>query len=123
MEQVLVVEDQENLRELYKAILEKAGYEVLTARDDINAFDLFFEHQPRVVIMDLNLGLHSLPGNEICKQLITLEPKTQVICVSGNFEMFKPDYGLQNGFSAVIAKPVATTELLRVVKESFDVEP
>ena len=117
---ILVVEDLAELRDIYKQTLENAGYKVLLASHDTDAFDLFFKHKPKVVIMDLNLGPNSLPGNEVCKQMIAIAPGAKVICASGNFEMFEPDYGFKNGFCAVVSKPVTSAELLRVVGESFD---
>lgn len=119
METVMVVEDLEDQRDIYKCILEKAGYKVLLASCDTETFDLFHEHRPKVVIMDLNLGPNSLPGNKICKQLVAIEPATKVICVSGNFEMFEPDYGFQNGFAGVLSKPARTADLLKVIGEAF----
>jgi len=119
MKTVMVVEDLEDQRDIYKCILEKAGYKVLLASRDTETFDLFHEFRPKVVIMDLHLGPNSLPGNKICKQLVAIEPATKVVCMSGNFEMFEPDYGFQNGFTACLAKPVDSADLLRVIGEAF----
>jgi len=118
MKSILIVEDEISLRMLFTDML--VEYAVLQASNDKEAFDQFERHNPEVVLMDLNLGPNSLPGNEICRQFKKLSPATQVICVSGNFEMFEPNYGFKNGFCAVIAKPVRAKELRRVVKEAFD---
>jgi len=114
---ILIVEDQQPLLDLYKEIL--ADYDVITARSDVEAFDKFFAKCPCLILMDLNLGPHSLTGDVICKQIMDLEPTTKVICISGNPEISEPEYGLKNRFYGVLKKPVRPVELLTAVKEAL----
>ena len=118
MKKILIVEDDASITYLYEAVL--IDYQLLIAKNDTEAFDLFYNHHPKVVLMDINLGANSLPGNEICKQMMAIAPDTKVIAVSGNYEMLDPHYGTQNGFSQLIAKPIGFKELNRIVGEAFD---
>ena len=115
---ILIVEDHKNLLDLYVEIL-SPYYEVITAQSDVEAFDKFFDACPCVVLMDLNLGPHSLTGDVICEQIMDLAPETKVICISGNYEINEPDYQKKHGFYKLLAKPVGPVELLAVVKAAF----
>ena len=112
---ILIVEDQAPLLDLYKQIL-GPSYEIITAQSDVEAFDKFFEHCPCLILMDYNLGPHSLTGDVICRQIMDLEPETKVICMSGN----SPEYDARNRFYGVLAKPVSAEKLLEVVEKALE---
>ncbi len=50
---ILIVEDEENIREVCKRYLEREGYEVYTATNGVEGWDLFLIHQPDLIILDL----------------------------------------------------------------------
>ncbi len=50
---VLIVEDEENIREVCKRYLEREEYEVYTAVNGTEGWDLFLTHQPDLIILDL----------------------------------------------------------------------
>jgi len=111
---ILIVEDQTPLLDLYKQIL-GSRYEVITAQSDVEAFDKFFEHCPCLILMDYNLGPHSLTGDVICRQIMDLVPETKVICISAD----PPEYDAWNRFYGVLAKPVSAEKLLEVVEKAL----
>ena len=112
---ILIVEDNQYLLNTYKQIL-SPSYEIITARSDVEAFDQFFEHCPCLILMDYNLGPHSLTGDVICRQIMDLEPTTKVICVSDD----PPEYDAWNRFYGVLAKPVSAEKLLEVVEKALE---
>ncbi len=50
---ILIVEDEENIREVCKRYLEREEYEVYTAVNGTEGWDLFLTHQPDLIILDL----------------------------------------------------------------------
>ena len=111
---ILIVDDQVPLLDLYKEIL-NPHYEIITAQSDVEAFDQFFEHCPCLILMDYNLGPHSLTGDVICRQIMDLAPETKVICISAD----PPEYDARNRFYGVLTKPVGAVELLRTVEKAL----
>ncbi|MFM2184501.1 MAG: hypothetical protein RIS55_149, partial [Actinomycetota bacterium] len=65
MTRVLVVEDEQSLREPLVYLLEKEGYEVLDAADGNAAIELFKSTNPDIVLLDLMMP--GMSGNEVCR--------------------------------------------------------
>jgi DNA-binding response OmpR family regulator len=76
---ILVVEDDDTLRELLKYNLKKEGYDVLTARDGGEALEAYRRVKPQMVILDLMLPVMS--GTEVCR-IIRAESKTPIIMLT-----------------------------------------
>lgn len=55
MARVLIVEDYPNLQKLYQVALQKEGFDVLTAKDGAEAFEVATAHEPDVILLDLLL--------------------------------------------------------------------
>jgi len=64
---VLVVDDEEPVRELIQLYLKKEGFEVVHARDGKEALRLNGEHHPDLIILDLMLP--AMDGWEVCRQI------------------------------------------------------
>ena len=64
---VLVVDDEERLRELLRGYLVQAGFTVLLAADGNQALELARSHQPDLVVLDLMLP--GIDGLDVCRQL------------------------------------------------------
>jgi len=120
MKTILCVDDIPEILEVYKGILE-VEYNVLTAANDTGVFEILKNHNPEVVTLDLNLGSDSLGGIEICKQINTRWSGIKVIMISG-MVYENPSCFIGCNFSAYLAKPVAASELLRVVGELCDMQ-
>ena len=80
---ILVVEDEDNINNLLKALLETNGYQVITAKNCQNGHTLFTSHRPDLVILDL--GLPDCDGMTFLKQ-IRQDSLTPVIVVSARSE-------------------------------------
>ena len=76
--QVLVVEDQEAIRETTAAILRAAGFTVMPVADGVAALDALREHNVDVLLLDL--GLPRMNGPEVLERLVDPPP---VVVVSG----------------------------------------
>jgi len=112
---ILIVEDNQYLLNTYKQIL-GPSYEIITAQSDVEAFDQFFAYFPCLILMDYNLGPHSLTGDVICRQIMDLAPETKVICISAD----PPEYDARNRFYAVLTKPVDAKKLKEVVEKALE---
>ena len=66
-ERILVVEDNEDARELMRALIEKMGHEVRTAVDGASALDVAREFRPALVLLDI--GLPQMDGYSLARKL------------------------------------------------------
>ena len=77
MPKILIVEDEENLRELYAEDLEESGYDVAKATNGKEAMDLVRKGAFDIVIMDIRMP--EMDGIETLGKIITMERKLPVI--------------------------------------------
>ncbi len=82
---VLVVEDEESLRELSKRLLERHGHKVLMAVDAAEALRLFEEH-PSIDVLLTDVVMPGASGPDLTRQLIEQRPALRVIYMSGYTE-------------------------------------
>lgn len=83
---VLFVDDESSIRSLAKIMLEKAGFEVLTASDGREALKTFGEFADRIDAVILDLTMPNMDGVEAMRELNALKPGVRVIVSSGYTE-------------------------------------
>lgn len=121
-ETILLVEDEELLRELSKSILESKGYKVITARDGEEGLLEFQRNQKEIRLVISDIGLPKFGGDELYRRLKMLNPQTQMILASGFIEPERRTQFLSEGVKEFIQKPYNLNELLRAVRRVLDKE-
>lgn len=123
MQQVLVVDDNEDIRSALRAILEDAGYEVVEAGDGREAIAVAIRRCPNVILLDLNLPPSD--GFQVLRQ-ITAEPvlkRVPVIIVTGSVNEQHLRVAKQLGAWDYISKPWAMGEVearVRLALQAID---
>jgi DNA-binding response OmpR family regulator len=114
---VLVVDDDEDFREIATRILGQAGYATLEAAAGTEAIAVARRERPHLVVLDVRLG-GALSGHEVCRILKDeLQPPPGILFVSGaRTESFDRVGGLLVGADDYIVKPFAADELLARVR-------
>ena len=110
---VLVVDDEDAVRELIELYLKKEGFEVVHARDGREALRLNGEHHPDLVILDLMLP--GLDGWEVCRQ-IRASSKVPIIMLTARAEEVDRIVGLELGADDYVVKPFSPRELVARAK-------
>lgn len=113
MTRVLVVEDEQSLREPLVYLLEKEGYEVLDAADGNTAIELFKMNNPDIVLLDLMMP--GMSGNEVCR-VIRQTSNVPVIMLTAKDSEIDKVVGLEIGADDYVTKPYSTRELLARMK-------
>ncbi|RLL51747.1 response regulator [Mariprofundus sp. EBB-1] len=83
---VLLVDDDEMLREIGTLILEEIDINVITAINGIDAIELFQQHQDHIDMVLLDLTMPKMGGIECLKRLRALAPELEVLICSGYTE-------------------------------------
>ncbi len=113
---ILVIEDEDNIKNLLKALLETSGYQVITAKSCQSGHTQFISHRPDLVILDL--GLPDLDGMTFLKE-IRKESLTPVIIVSARSEENDKVDALDFGANDYITKPFSSAELVARVRSAL----
>ena len=113
MTRVLVVEDEQSLREPLVYLLEKEGYEVLDAADGNAAIELYKSTNPDIVLLDLMMP--GMSGNEVCR-VIRQTSNVPVIMLTAKDSEIDKVVGLEIGADDYVTKPYSTRELLARMK-------
>ena len=120
-ETILVVEDENTVRELACASLEKRGYEVLKAANGPQAVEVWERNSSKIHLLLTDMVMPSgMNGNELAKTLQSRNPGLKVIYTSGYSPgMAGKDIALLEGFN-FLAKPYPPSRLALVVRECLD---
>jgi CheY-like chemotaxis protein len=120
---ILVIDDDETIRELLRAILEREGYRVLDAPDGDKGLKQFTETPTDLVITDL-----IMPGKEGIETIRDLRrkfPDVKIIAVSGGGRIGPDSYlKMAKGVGALrtLSKPFDRTVLLKAVEEVIEMD-
>jgi PAS domain S-box-containing protein len=119
-ETVLVVEDEEMLRDLVKSVLISKGYSAITANDGVEAVELYMLHRRNISLVVADEGLPRLSGSEVFAKLKRINPQVKVILASGFLEPGFTAEIRKLGVREVIKKPYQPDELLRCIRRVLD---
>ena len=113
MTKVLVVEDEQSLREPLVYLLQKEGYEVIEAEDGAKALKVFDSLGADIILLDLMLP--ELSGNEVCR-IIRQSSQGPIIMLTAKDSEIDKVVGLEIGADDYVTKPYSTRELLARMK-------
>lgn len=113
MPKVLVVEDEQSLREPLVFVLEKEGYQVSQAENGEQALQVFDSEGADLILLDLMLP--KLDGNAVCKQIRQSSNVPIIMLTAKDTEVDKV-VGLEIGADDYVTKPYSTRELLARMK-------
>lgn len=113
MTRVLVVEDEQSLREPLVYLLEKEGYEVIEAADGNAAVEVFAGKGADLILLDLMLP--GINGNEVCR-IIRQTSNVPIIMLTAKDSEIDKVVGLEIGADDYVTKPYSTRELLARMK-------
>ncbi len=117
---VLVVDDEESIREMASMMLTDLGIsEVLTASDGREALEIYRRERERIDLVLLDLTMPHMDGEETFRQLRLINPAVKVILSSGYSEQSVQDRFAGKGLCGFLQKPYIPDTLQRVVQEAF----
>lgn len=110
---VLVVDDEQPIRDLVRGYLGRERMDVLTAEDGVTALELLRSERPDVVVLDLMLP--GVDGIEVCRQLRTFSD-AYVLMLTAKGEEVDRVVGLSIGADDYLTKPFSPRELVARIK-------
>jgi len=114
---ILIVEDNKDLLNLLKINLSDQGYEIFTAQDGIAALDMYHNHRPNLIILDIMLP--KMDGFDVCKSIRKENRAVPILMLTAKAEEVDKVLGLEIGADDYMTKPFSIRELLARVKAIF----
>jgi len=113
---ILLVDDEPNLRELLRHMLELGGFEVVEAEDGLDALEKMKTILPDVMILDVMMP--HMDGVTVCKKLRAMPKfaKLPIIMLSGKTQHKAVQEGLAAGANQYLCKPITVNELINSVR-------
>ena len=121
-ETILLVDDEESIRELVSELLKRFGYTVLTASSGEEALETYINkaHEIDLVIMDI--GMPGMGGHKGVQNIVHFDPKAKIIIASGYSINSQVKKTLEAGALGYIGKPYRLADLLEKVRSVFNRE-
>jgi len=118
--EILIVDDEPDIRLLVDAILRDEGYETRQAADAEAAIVAFRQRRPALVILDVWLQGSKLDGLGILQVLHGEEPQVPVVMISGHGTIETAVAAIQQGAYDFLEKPFQSDRLLLVVRRALE---
>jgi PAS domain S-box-containing protein len=119
-ETVLVADNDHDVREFIKAVLDGHGFTVIEASDGGEAISKFMEHKDTVQLLILDVIMPTMNGSEAFSAIRRRRPKVKVLFTSGYKEEVIVQKGLLTPGQHFMEKPFSLKELLAKVREVLD---
>ncbi len=116
-ETILVVDDEERIRESIREILTDEGYRVIEASDGSKALELISKERPRLVLLDI--WMPKVDGIELLKEIKKQAPEVNVVMVSGHGNIHTAVAATKLGAFDFIEKPLSLDGLLLTVRRAL----
>lgn len=117
---ILIVDDQDDIRSLIQGILNDDGYATREARDSQTAEKLIAEKTPDVAVLDIWLENSEMDGMELLKKLAKTHPGLPVIMISGHGNIETAVAAIQLGAYDFIEKPFKADKLLVLASRALE---
>jgi PAS domain S-box-containing protein len=116
---ILVVDDDEAVRDVLKPMLEAAGYRVLTAADGREGVGVFRQHCDEISLVLLDMTMPHMDGKAAFREMRSIRSDVWVILSSGYNEPDATRQFADNGLTGFIQKPYRSATLLTKIQEGL----
>ena len=119
---ILVVDDEQDIRELVAGVLTDEGYDCRTAGDSTRALQAIDERRPSLILLDVWLHGSPMDGLEVLDAIKAREPNLPVIIFSGHGNIDTAVSAVSRGAMDFIEKPFEAERLLHLVGRATETE-
>jgi signal transduction histidine kinase len=109
---IMVVDDEEAIRDMTRDILESSGCEVVLATDGVDALDVYRREWGRLDLVILDMVMPRMGGLETFRRLIGMDREARILLCTGYADNDKAQRALKEGAVGLLPKPFTMTELL-----------
>jgi PAS domain S-box-containing protein len=119
-ETILLVDDEEFVRDLGKRELERSGYTVLTASNGKEALEVFKSEKDRIVLVLLDFIMPEMGGKQCLVELLKINPNIAVLIAGGFAVAGQTEEAMEMGARGFVSKPYDMKEMLKSIRDVLD---
>lgn len=119
-ELVMVVDDEEMITQLAAIVLAEEGYRVVTAKDGMQALEIYRELKDEISLVILDFTMPVMDGSDVFDELRALNENVSVVLSSGFTEHERLRGMLARGLRGFIPKPYTQQKLLSQIRQTLD---
>jgi two-component system, cell cycle sensor histidine kinase and response regulator CckA len=119
-ETILIVDDEQFVRELGEQILIKFGYKVIAATDGESALATYSKNMDKISLIILDLIMPGMGGKKCLEELLRIKPSLKVVITSGYSPEDDAKSAMESGAKGFISKPYNVKNMLKEVREVLD---
>jgi two-component system cell cycle sensor histidine kinase/response regulator CckA len=116
-ELILVVDDEESIREITRGTLETFGYKVLTANDGTEALAIYADKKNEIAVVLTDMVMPFMDGPATIRALQRMNPNVRIIAASGLGTAQRAGEGSLEGVSVFLTKPYTAEKLLKTLAQ------
>src|ERR1041384_5361115 len=120
---ILIVDDEADIRELVAGILQDEGYVTRTARDSDDALNQVATRRPNLVFLDIWLQGSRLDGPQLLDSVKQQHPELPVVMISGHGNIETAVAAIKQGAYDLIEKPFKADRLVLVADRALETSP
>jgi CheY-like chemotaxis protein len=117
---ILLVDDEQTVRDVAEYVLCRFGYKVLLAADAESALELFGRNKEEISLVVLDLIMPGMGGKLCLEKMLALDPDAKIVVVSGYSADEPPKVFLEGGAREFVSKPYDVKNLIRIVRRVLD---
>lgn len=117
---ILIIDDEQNIRDIFSLLLEEQGYEVETAENGTSSLEKIKFFKPDLLLLDMNLP--DINGIEVLAQVKVLHPETDVIIITAFGTIKNAVEATRQGAYDYLEKPIDNDELLLLISRVLKVK-
>ena len=114
-ELILVVDDEENIREIARATLEKFGYRVLTAADGTDAMAIYAQQFGEISLILTDIAMPYMDGTALIRAVRKIDPDSKIVAMSGLMNTEQTAELQSLNVNAFLSKPYTAESLLKIL--------
>jgi PAS domain S-box-containing protein len=116
-ETILLVDDEENLVNMIRGMLERFGYGVAAFTDPVRALEVFRLEPDRFHLVISDMTMPRMTGEKLAEELRCIRKNIPIIITTGYSALMNAEKAQQLGFAALVMKPVEKDDLMTIVRK------
>ena len=120
-ERILFIDDEENLVDIMRDLLQRLGYRVAVTRHPLDALDWFREDPSRFDLVITDAEMPQMTGDRLARELLAIRKDLPIIMCTGFSEKINRENIKAMGVRHLLMKPIAFRNLAEVIREVLDV--
>lgn len=119
-EKIMLVDDEENILDTTKSILEEYGYKITVFKEGNSAFQTFAKDPNYFDLVITDMSMPNMAGDRLSAELIKIRPDIPILLCTGFSETISEEKALSLGIKGFLLKPIVMKDLAQKIREVLD---